>query len=81
MKEVTIKLSFVEAQILRNELHGVIQVKEALKESALKRIQDESLDAMERDIARDSNELLSCKIGLYRDICGQILKSLFGSKS
>ena len=80
MKKVTIKLNIAEAQILRNELHGVIQVKEALKESALKRIKDETLGAMERDIARESNELLSCQIGLYRDICGQILKSLFDTK-
>ena len=80
MKEVTIRLSLSEASILGNELHGVIQVKEALKECALKRIQDETLDAMERDIARESNELLSCQIGLYRDICGQILKSLLESK-
>lgn len=80
MKNVTIKLNLAEAQILRNELHSVIQVKEALKESALTRIQDDSLSAMERDIAKESNELLSCQIGLYRDICGQILKSLFGTR-
>lgn len=80
MKTITIKLNLAEAQILRNELHSVIQVKEALKESALNRIQDKTLGAMERDIAKESNELLSCQIGLYRDICGQILKSLFDTK-
>lgn len=80
MKDVIIKLNLAEAQILRNELHGVIQVKEAQKESVLTRIQDETLSAMERDIAKESNDLLSCQIGLYRDICRQILKSLFGTR-
>lgn len=80
MKDIIIKIGFIEAQILRHELHSVIQVKEALKESALKRIQDETLSAMERDIARESNELLSCQIGLYRDICGQIFRCTFDTK-
>ena len=80
MKDVIIRLNLAEAQILRNDLYGMIQVKEALKESALKRMQDETLDEMERDIARESNEMLSCQIGLYRDICGRILKSLLDTK-
>ena len=80
MKEITIKLGFVEAQILRHELHSVIQVKEALKECALKRMQNEMLSAMERDIGREQNELLSIQIGLYRDICGQIFQSTFDTK-
>lgn len=81
MKDVTIKIGITEAQILRHELHSVIQVKEALKELALKRIQDETLSAMERDIAREQNELLSFQIGLYRDICGQIFNLTFDIKS
>ena len=81
MKDITITLGFVDAQILRHELHSVIQVKEALKECALKRMQNETLSAMERDIAREQNELLSCQIGLYRDICGQIFKLTFDTKS
>lgn len=80
MKEITIKLGFVDAQIHRLELHSVIQVKEALKEFSLKRIQNETLSAMERDIAREQNELLSTQIGLYRDICGQIFQSTFDTK-
>lgn len=81
MKDITFKIGFVEAQLLRHELLSVIQVKVALKESALKRIQDETLSAMERDIAREHNELLSAQIGLYRDICGQIFKCTFDIKS
>lgn len=77
MKNIIIKIGVIEAQILRLELHSVIRVKEALKQSALNRIQDETLSAMERDIARESNELLSCQIGLYRDICRQIFKRTF----
>lgn len=80
MKDITITLGFVDAQILRHELHSVIQVKEALKESALKRMQDETLTAMERDIAREHNAMLSYQIGLYRDICAQTFKPTFDTK-
>lgn len=80
MKENTIKIGFVEAQILRHELLCVIRAKEALKDSELKRIQNETLSSMERDIAREHIKLLSCQIGLYRDICGQIFKLTFDTK-
>lgn len=80
MKDVTIKLGIAEAQILRNELLTIIAVKEELKNLALCRMHDGHLDLWEREIARENNELLSCQIGLYRDICGQILKSVFMSQ-
>lgn len=68
MTKVTIKLNREDAVILRNELHSAILTKEHLKERAYHRMRDETLDELQREVSKDSYDLLSYQITLYRDI-------------